>query len=254
MAIRIYAFQCGGDRASKAVYDPLDSDVATIVFGPYFFFLIRHPLGNVLFDTGLHLKWRSPGVAGSQALAVEMGPDDDAVSKLAVVGLGPEEISHVIVSHLHFDHAGGLQFFPDADIIVQERELQFAHWPSVFQRDIYDRDDFDHKLRWVEINGDYDVFGDGKIVTTPTPGHTPGHQSAIVRLDGGMHVLAGDAHYLCSKMRQRRLPAIVWNIDEMYRSWLKLEELERMYGARLIFTHEMDPAEAKPVPPDHWYE
>jgi N-acyl homoserine lactone hydrolase len=252
--MRIYAFHCGGDRASRAVYDPLDPDFATVVYGPYFFFLITHPRGNVLFDTGLHTKWRGTGKDGEEGLAVEMGPDDDVVSRLATLGLAPGDISHVVVSHLHFDHAGGLQHFPHAPIVVHERELQFAHWPAVYARDLYDRDDFDHDLQWVEVRGEYDVFGDGTIVTLPTPGHSPGHQALVVRLASGMHVLVADTHYLTAKMRERRLPGIRWSPDAMVESWHKVEELERIHAAKLIFTHDLDFAETKPLAPDAWYE
>ena len=55
-----------------------------------------------------------------------VGADDDVVSRLSTLGVRPEEIDHVVVSHLHFDHAGGLQFFPHATIYVQETELRFA--------------------------------------------------------------------------------------------------------------------------------
>ncbi len=254
MPLRIYAFHCGGDRAPKAVYDPLDPDCGSVVYGPYFFFLVTHPMGNVLFDVGLHPKWKELAGEAGETFSVEMSGDDDVKSKLGIVGLTPADISHVIVSHLHFDHAGGLQFFPEAKIVVQRDELRFAYWPAVYQRGVYDRDDFDHQLQWLEIDGDYDLFGDGVIVATPTPGHTPGHQAAIVNLDSGMHVLAGDASYLTEKMRERRLPGVLWSPDAMVSSWEKLEDLERRFGAKLIFTHDFDFEVSKPVPPDHWFE
>lgn len=248
--MRIYAFHCGGDRASKAVYDPLDPDFATVIYGPYFCFLITHPDGNVLFDTGLHSKWRSEGDA--DGLAIEMGPGDDVVAKLAELDLAPADVSTVVMSHLHFDHAGGLQHFPHARVVVQRRELEFAYWPAVYARELYDRDDFDHDLQWVEIDGEHDVMGDGTITTLPTPGHSPGHQALVVRLASGMHVLAADTHYLSAKMRERRLPGILWSPDAMVASWHRVEELERVHGAKLIFTH--DPLETKPLAPAAWYE
>lgn len=255
MSLRIYAFHCGGDRATRAIYDPLDSDCGSMVYGPYFFFLVTHSKGNVLFDVGLHPKWKALTKADKGELfAVEMARDDDVASKLGLVGLTPGDISDVIVSHLHFDHAGGLQFFPEAKIVVQSEELRFAYWPAIYQRGLYDRDDFDHELHWVEIDGDYDVFGDGAIVATPTPGHTPGHQAAIVNLASGMHVLAGDASVHTEKMRQRRLPGVLWSPDAMISSWKKLEDLERRYRAKLIFTHDFDYEVSKPVPPDQWFE
>jgi N-acyl homoserine lactone hydrolase len=228
--VRIYAFHCGGDPASGAVYDPLDPAFAEVVYGPYLLFLITHERGNVVFDTGLNPKWRDVGADAGEGLAVEMRPDYDVVSKLAQLDLEPGDISHVVVSHLHFDHAGGLRFFPHARVIVQASEPCFAHWPAVYQRDLYDRDDFDHELQWVEADGEHDVFGDGAIVTTPTPGQTPGDQSAVVQLASGVHVLVDDAHYLRAKVRERRLPGIPWSPDAMVSSWHKLEELRAHPG------------------------
>jgi N-acyl homoserine lactone hydrolase len=250
--MRIYAFHCGGDRSPQSVYDPLTSDAGEVVYAPYLFFVVDHPAGKVLFDTGLHPKWKT--ITSDSMLTVEMGDRDDVVSKLALLDVAPDEIEHVVVSHLHFDHAGGLQFFHHASIYVQSEELRFAYWPAVYQREFYDRDDFDHPLKWVEINGTYDLHGDGKIVLIPTPGHTPGHQSLVVELNSGVHILAADASYWSSKMRERKLPGILWSPDAMVASWERLEELERTRGAKLIFTHDVDFREAKPLAPEAWYE
>ena len=253
-ADRVYAFHCGGDRSGMGIYDPLDEDGGRVVYGPYFFFLVDHPMGKVLFDTGTHPKWKGQGDSSAGGMAVLVGDDDDVVSKLATVGIAPEDISTVVVSHLHFDHAGGLQFFKHSTIYAQEDELRFAYWPAVYQRELYDRDDFDHGLNWFELRGEHDIFGDGAVRLIPTPGHTPGHQSLCVELPSGLHVLAADASYLGVKMRQRRVPGIVWSPDAMVASWGVLEELERSRDARLIFTHDFDYEESKPRAPDAWYE
>ena len=132
--------------------------------------------------------------------------------------------------------------------------MRFAYWPAVYQRDLYDRDDFDHDLKWCELHGDYDIFGDGSVRIIATPGHTPGHQSLCVELPSGLIVFAADASYLETKMRQRRVPGIVWSPDAMVASWGALEDLERSRGARLVFTHDFDYEESKPLAPDAWYE
>jgi glyoxylase-like metal-dependent hydrolase (beta-lactamase superfamily II) len=252
-ATRVYAFHCGGDYSGIGVYDPLEQDASRIVYGPYFFFLIEHPEGRLLFDSGMHPKWKGSR-RRDDGTGIEVGERDDVVSRLALLGVEPDEVAHVVMSHLHYDHAGGLQFFPRARVYVQEAELRFAYWPAVYQRELYDRDDFDHRLTWRELEGPHDVFGDGAVCVLPTPGHTPGHQSLCVELPSGLLVLAADASYLEVKMRQRRLPGVVWNPDAMVQSWRALEELERARGARLVFTHDLDFRESKPLAPESWYE
>ena len=66
---------------------------------------------------------------------------DDVALKLATIGVDPADVEHVVMSHLHLDHAGGLQFFPNANIYAQQSEIRFAYWPSCYQHELYDRDD-----------------------------------------------------------------------------------------------------------------
>jgi len=256
--MRLYAFHCGGDHADLAVFDPFDPDVGTKVYDPYFFYLVQHDEGNVLFDTGLHPAMRMDprtrlGEA-ADAFPVVMEEDDDVVNQLAKLGLEPADVSHVVQSHLHFDHAGGLEFFLRATVCVHTAELRFAHQPAVYQQGLYVRGDFDHPLMWKELDGDHDIFGDGRLVIFPTPGHTPGHQSLLVRLDENPIVLVGDATYSLSKMRERLLPAVVWSPDAMVASWDRIEEIERRENAFLICTHELDFREKLRLAPGAWYE
>ena len=105
-----------------------------------------------------------------------------------------------------------------------------------------------------EVDGELDLFGDGRIVMFATPGHTAGHQSVLVRLDGGNVILMADSHYLISKMRERLLPAVVWNADAMVASWHKIEALEQRENATLVCTHEIEFEATTHVDPDAWYE
>jgi N-acyl homoserine lactone hydrolase len=101
--------------------------------------------------------------------------------------------------------------------------------------------DFEHDLDWRLLDGDHDLYGDGTVQIIATPGHTPGHQSLLVRFDTRPPLLLlADAAYNLEKMRQRRLPAIVWNPDAMVDSWERIERLQAETGAELRCTHEAD--------------
>jgi N-acyl homoserine lactone hydrolase len=257
--LRLYAFHCGTERSDWAVFDPFDERVGEKILSPYFLYLVSHPQGFVLIDTGLHRALRTDPRAYlgdmADAFFVErLDESDDVVAKLASVGLEPADIKHVVQTHLHFDHAGGLQYFPHATIYVQASELPFAYWPPVYQRGLFQKADFDHPLQWKELTGDYDLFGDGRILLFPTPGHTPGHQSVMLKLDSGTVILMADAHYLIEKMRERLLPSVVWSPDAMVASWLRIEELEARHDAHLISTHDLQYETRVKLAPEAWYE
>jgi glyoxylase-like metal-dependent hydrolase (beta-lactamase superfamily II) len=256
--LRLYALHCGGDMMDMAAFDPFDPDVGTKVYNPYFMYVITHPHGNVLFDTGAHPALRTdPYSRLGDAAAdfdVRMSPDDHIEACLASIGLAPGDIELVVQSHLHFDHAGGLEWVSHAPVLVQREELAFAREPPVYQKLIYVQEDFDHDLDWHELDGEHDVFDDGRLVVIPTPGHTRGHQSLLVRLDTGAVFLLADAAYLLGKLRSRSLPGVLWSPDAMIDSWERIEQIERREQARLMTTHELDYETSVRLAPDAWYE
>jgi glyoxylase-like metal-dependent hydrolase (beta-lactamase superfamily II) len=256
--MKLHAFHGGGERATMSIFDPFHPNVGEIVEIPYFFYLVEHPDGLVLFDTGGHPSLidapRERLGAAADAFELIMKPGDDAVSQLAGIGVSPEQITRVVHSHLHYDHAGGIEFFPDATFYIQRRELEFARHPPVYQRDIYIPADFEHPVSWREIDGEHDIFGDGKLVLFPTPGHTAGHQSMLVRLDSGPIILVADAAYLRRNIEERVLPAIVWSPDAMVESWERLEAMVSSTGAEMIFTHDLDWPQNTRVAPGAFYE
>jgi N-acyl homoserine lactone hydrolase len=256
--MKLYAFRCGGERTTMSLYDPMDPECGKTIRPPWFFYLINHPEGNVLFDTGAHPSLITDPRSRLGDLAdvfdLALSPGDDVLSRLDMLGLSAADIPRTVVSHLHFDHAGGLEFLPESIVYVQRAELPFAHWPPVYQRGAFIRADFDCVKTWKTIDGEYDVFNDGTLLIFPTPGHTPGHQSLLVRLAGRSVILVGDAAYDRAKMHDRCLPALLWNPDEVINSWERIEEYQRRYDAELIFSHDLDFEKTVRVAPAEWYE
>ncbi len=256
---RLYAMHCGYEGGDLACFDPFDAHVGTKVEIPYFFYVIEHPDGVVLFDTGAHRAFIDGATerlgSAADAFDIHMEPGDDLASQLLSLGIQVKDVPHVALSHLHYDHAGGLDTLSNAMIHVQHNELVFAHWPPVYQRSLYIQDDFrEATIRWNEIDGEHDIFNDGSLLLFPTPGHTPGHQSLLVLLAERPVILIGDAAYLPNKMRERILPGIVWSADAMIASWERIEQLEREHGAQLLFTHDIDWQNTTKVGPEGWYQ
>ncbi|MFN8164427.1 MAG: N-acyl homoserine lactonase family protein [Solirubrobacterales bacterium] len=257
-SIQIYALHCGGDVCDWSVFDPFDPRVGNKVTDPYFVYVIRHPDGILLFDSGAHPEMATNPESrvgdAAEDFQVVLSPEDHIDRKLATIGLRPEDIDTVIQSHLHFDHAGGLYLFPDTPVMVQRAELEFAKDPPPYQKDIYVREDFAGVQNWHIIEGDHDVFGDERVLVVSTPGHTPGHQSLLVQTNSQVVFLLADAAYFLEKMRVRALPAVLWSPDAYMETWDRIEELEREREAFLIATHDLDFEERVKLAPASWYE
>jgi N-acyl homoserine lactone hydrolase len=212
-------------------------------------FLVDHPQGPVLFDSGLHPDTqRDPFARLGQAahfFAVEFAAGEEVAARLAALGIDVARVRYLVNSHLHFDHTGGNACVPNARLVVQRREWEAGHDPDLVQRNFYDPRDYTTGHDVLAVDGEHDLFGDGRIVCLPTYGHTPGHQSLRVRLDAGEVVLTSDACYLRQTLEALHLPAIVHDRDAMLASLRRLRVL-RDAGARLVYGH--DPAFWATVP------
>jgi glyoxylase-like metal-dependent hydrolase (beta-lactamase superfamily II) len=239
MSLRLNAFTCGW----------LEGDFGHLMEGgegrvrlPIPVYLIEHPKGTALFDTGMHpdCQHDPAGRVGARLaglFAFDYHPGEEISARLAAFGRDPAVVDLVINSHFHFDHCGGNAQIPNATLVVQRREWEAGMDPdSAAERGFNPRDfDLGHKLRLVD--GEHDVFGDGNVVCLPTHGHTPGHQSLKLRLAGGEVVLAADSCYFCRTLRERRLPRFAYHKEMMLASLDRLAARKRA-GARIFFGHD----------------
>ncbi len=159
---------------------------------PVICFLIAHPQGNVLVDTGVHRQALTDpvgrlGEGRASRFTLRSSPTDEVVSQLALLGLVPDQVRYVVNSHFHFDHCGGNEFFPRSTFLVQRPEMEAARQVQAGATMRYSPSpiDFDHPLDYQLLDGERDVFGDGQVVIIPTYGHTPGHQSVRVHAGKG---------------------------------------------------------------------
>lgn len=237
--VRVFAFTCGW----------LTGDLGGFVAGesgrikvPVPAFLIEHPRGRVLFDSGLHPEAATDPKGRLGRLArffdVHYGSGEDVASRLAGLEVGADAIDFLVLSHLHFDHAGGAGLIPDARLVVQSREWQAGIDPDTVAGNAFDPRDYRLGHDLLLVDGEHDLFGDGRVVCLPTFGHTPGHQSLRVRLEGGGEVvLCADACYLRRNLDEMRLPGVVADPAAMLESLRRLGAL-REGGATMIYGHD----------------
>ena len=241
MSIKLFAMTCGR----------LTGDLGRLMEGgegradlPIPAYLIEHPKGTVLFDTGLHPDCQHDpaarvGTRLTGLFAFDFYPGEEVSARLEAIGRDPARIEIIVNSHFHFDHVGGNALIPNAVMVVQKREWEAGLTPEIAAAHGYNRADFDLGHKLVEIDGEHDLFGDGSVVCLPTHGHTPGHQSLRLRLASGEVVLAADACYFCRTLRERRLPQRVYDRQAMLDSLDKLARLEAT-GARIFFGHDSE--------------
>jgi len=248
MALKLYGCVCGH----------LDSAAASMgvaggrVRAPMPFYVIDHPKGLTLFDCGLHHGMLDPDeryrrLLAKQDMNVELLPDETPAARMEALDFDPAAVKQVVLSHLHFDHAGGLHRFPNATVVVQKREWEAGFDDELAARYGLPKTYFDLGHAVKTIDGEHDLFGDGSVTCLPSYGHTPGHQSLRVRSEGGDYILTSDACYFCDVVRSRSFPAFA-DQAAMNRSLdglLALMEPETV----MVFGHDPDQWGETPVLP-----
>ncbi|MEM7140303.1 MAG: N-acyl homoserine lactonase family protein [Actinomycetota bacterium] len=211
--------------------------------------LIRHRAGTALFDCGMHTDLTAPTPTRDIVeLFFDLGIDDDAMigAQLAAHDVDAADIDIVVLSHLHFDHVGGLAQLPNARVVVQAEEWRAGFDDDLAAANSFTAEFYDLGHDVVTVDGEHDLFGDGRVRCIPTPGHTPGHQSMTIGLDSGELVLCGDCAYFERTLDGSALPGIGHDHSQQAESIARLTAL-RERGARLVPGHDPDVFAALPA-------
>jgi len=220
---------------------------------PVMAFIIESAGETVLFDTGMHPHVREDPVGYWGGIArrhlVPVLPDDaDVVSRLGSAGISPKDVTIVLNSHLHNDHAGMNRYFPDSRVLVRKREWDHAitvmdeNSSSFVRNDFYDEQALPE---FFDYDTECDLLGNGVLALVSTPGHTPGHQCLRITFpSGAQHILSGDAVYNAGQLDTGEPPAIHWDRDRAVESVKRLAGL-RSAGATVHVCH--DPGEWRGV-------
>jgi glyoxylase-like metal-dependent hydrolase (beta-lactamase superfamily II) len=208
-------------------------------------YLIRHGERYLLWDTGLNdaLVGR-PLSNAAQTLRLARS----VVDQLRQIGVRPEQIEFVGISHWHFDHVGQARHFPQARLLVGRGDLDLLRATPPASADSATA--LAHWLtgggQVTETQGDHDVFGDGRVVMLRTPGHTPGHNALLVRLASGPVLLTGDLYHFTEQVRNRGVPPFNHDRADTLASMDRFDRIARNLRARVIIQHE--PADIAKLP------
>lgn len=196
---------------------------------PVHAFVIEHEQGLVLFDTGMDRRViTDPDYFPDKVTAFFMdhifdfhqGPEETLGHQLAKAGYGAQDVVKAVMSHLHFDHVGGIRDIPQADLFVSQAEWEHMLEKSAEHEGILRRDIDIPGAKWNTVvfqptqdpllapfTECFDLMGDGSLILLPTPGHTPGSLSMLVhRADSAPLLLVGDLAYAAGALERDQMP------------------------------------------------
>lgn len=228
---------------------------------PIHAYVIEHREGLVLFDTGqdrggvtepTYFPSGFTGFLYDRLARFDIGPDQTLTRRLAALGRDIGDVHTVVLSHLHQDHIGGLPELGHASIVVSDREWSAMQRPLPALRGFLRNHIELDGLRWSRVHpeplGDpslmpfttgHDLFGDGSLVVLPTPGHTAGSTSLLVRRPGHPPLLmVGDLTYDADLLAAGSVPG-VGNKRQMRRAVAAVNGLRRrMPGLTVLAAHD----------------
>jgi N-acyl homoserine lactone hydrolase len=217
---------------------------------PFPVYLVEHADGLVLFDTGLDPNGvgKPAAVYGEIAERIEIDFREPHLieTQLDQLGYRYEDVTTVVASHLHFDHAGGLRLFPHARTYLGYGEMGYACHPERFCQGWYREEDFSdsHGIQWEIVAADHDLFGDGAVTALYLPGHSPGSLALRVRLPSRTMLLTGDVVHTRDDLA--REAAYVGDVDSLTAraSLRRLRHLAEVEGDAIWIAHDPDDWEA----------
>jgi glyoxylase-like metal-dependent hydrolase (beta-lactamase superfamily II) len=237
--VRLYVLDCGTiishepERFGLTRQDVPDPDFSDPCF------LVVHPSGVLLFDTGL-----TDAQVGRPIYENKLGYEGQLKTvslkgELANIGVTAPMITYLAISHSHWDHVGNANDYAGSTWLARKAEYDVMFGPGAnpIARKWYAAL-AQSKIQY--IDGDYDVFGDGKVVLLSTPGHTPGHQSLYVKLahTGGV-VVSGDLYHYTAERTKGLMPPREQKL-ETPASRKKVEEFLTRTHSQLFMGHAID--------------
>jgi glyoxylase-like metal-dependent hydrolase (beta-lactamase superfamily II) len=234
--VTLWRLDCG--NATIKDYNAFFSDTSAYKPGPKEItdscYLIRHGDSWMLWDAGLpDALIGKPGDNPAMTLRVERS----LAAQLAQIGVKPDDIALLGISHYHGDHIGQAAAFGKAKLMIGKGDLDALKAPG--------GPDAAPLEPWLKgrsavdpVSGDRDIFDDGKVVMLSTPGHTPGHHSLLVRLASGPVILSGDLWHFTEQVAIDGVPPFNTDRAQTLASMDRIRKLAANIGARVVIQHE----------------
>lgn len=246
--VKVYAFNAGTLK-TQTQNMLKDTRPGTPMDFPVPFLVLQHDNEWVAFDTGCNGQVASNSIAyWGEALVKTftpvITPDQEFRKAIKVLRLKPADFKAVLLSHGHADHAGAIDNFAGTTVPIYFQKAELAGIRKMLEAQkpgpAYILDDLKcvNKLNIQEIDGLFDLFGDGSVIVLPTPGHTPGHQSLYVKPSAGApFIYCADALYTLENMEKFIAPALATDIPRTMQNinWFKFEA---QLGVSIVPSHD----------------
>jgi N-acyl homoserine lactone hydrolase len=244
VAEKLFRLDCGRSLANdESVWTPGENVGRSIEFSSTCW-LMKHKSEWLLWDAGVpESAHNDPRGWSTLPKLIVYHLDRTLTDQLAEIGLNPNDITRVAVSHTHGDHIGNVAMFANATILMQQAEHSWINSPNgpndnVNQLMALARQLLGTPKNLQLIDGVADVFGDGSVTLVPTPGHTPGHQSLLVNLKNfGFIILSGDVVHSEENFERNMVPSLNTNKQDSLASMEKIRQLIATYKATLFINH-----------------
>ena len=258
--IRLYVFDGGILESDPARYQLTKEDVGEtrLSIAAY---LIVHPKGLLMWDSAAvtDAEWTPTGSPVRQRVVLGDGQERfvtlarPLAAQLQAAGRKPSDITHLALSHFHWDHTANANLFASATWLVRqaERDAMLSDKPGASKPETYSAL---RKSRTQIVTADeHDVFGDGTVILKAAPGHTPGHQVLYVNLpETGPVVLSGDLYHYPQERSMARYPTFEFNLDQTRTSRASLETFMTKTKARLWIQHDLTAHDALRKAPEYY--
>jgi glyoxylase-like metal-dependent hydrolase (beta-lactamase superfamily II) len=194
-------------------------------------YLIRHGDQQMVWDTGFPAETKSkPLVQDGMTAQI----DRTLADQLQQLGVKPEDVDVLGISHMHGDHIGQAAQFSNARLVIGKQD---------FERLAGRREDSLKGWRAAGktvtlATGDIDLFGDGSVIALHLPGHTPDHLALVVKLKGGPVLLSGDLYHSTIAREKRAVPGFNTSREQTLQSMDRFEQIAKDTGAKVVIQHE----------------